>query len=765
MKHCLLKLHLWVLPMFVFAKGQVSSIQFEFEQGYGKNDQFLNASIDNGKLNMDLPKTLLDKALMWTRIGSSEMYDSKQIAFRKEGQQIFMEEHRIWSETEVWIPLKATPKLERNILGVFPILEEDREGYRIEITDIVLGQAMDWKHRSSSSMVPGLSIIQEVRNGEREVMVKSLLAQSKDGARWREPVYYSFYQLPTPMEPRPFDHRMGYWIEDMGSGLNLTKHIKGSISRWRLQKKDNGQESSVPVKPIKFMISPDVPKKWRPYVKAGIKEWLPAFESAGFKDAIMVQEGDSLDEWSNHSLAHSIVRWYDVQNIRRSEPRRSGSTVAVVVDQRSGEIIKSDILFNSPLERLMDEYFIRCAALDNRALTYPFPDELLGELIQFVIAHETGHALGIRDSHFGEYSYPLERMGDVTWLESMGHTPSIMNYARHNNIAQPLDRVPPSLLIQKVGPMDHYNIQWGYKEFPDWTSHLEKAKQLEQMVLLQDSISWYRYNSSQYEVIGPGATNEVVETDDPIKGMTLGMKNLERALTLLPEICKEEADGVRMERIYGEALELWQNSMRHVLSLIGGYEIQYKSMDQPGNIFTPISWKTQENAMAFLIKEAFDPPKWLTQPEFMDKITYSSYPDEVLAHQQMLLIEMLRPQRMKRFEQMERIERYHGVLNLYLGRLQEGLFKELKEGLGEVGCRKQEMQVLYIEQLKIAISQQRQFLVAEKKTMDHTDYTRGIMMEQLQLLQMAIERKVKRNHHLKSLGHWQLCLNKLKEIQ
>lgn len=760
MKHYLLKLFLWIVPIVVCTKRQVLAAELGFNLGHGINTPFLSAYIEKGKLYMDIPKTVLDSSLLWTRIGSREVYDTKQVVFRREGQQILMEEHWVWSETGVWIPLKVGPKQERNVLGVFPVLEEDRQGCRIEITSALLGEDVAWEHRSSASTVRGLSGVKEVRNKGDEVMVKILMGLAKDGAKWMQPVYYSFYRLPSPMRPRAFDHRMAYWVDDMDNGADPTKHIKGGTVRWRLEKDYGVQEPSVPVRPITFLISPEVPKKWRPYVKAGIEEWLPAFESAGFKDAIKVREVDSLDEWSNRSLRHSVVRWNIGQNIRGNGLKR-GSTVSLVIDQRSGEIIKSDILFGTSLEHLMDEYFIRCAALDDRALAYPFPDELVGELIQYVIAHETGHALGIRDSHFGEFSYPVERMGDVSWLEVMGHTPSIMGYARHNNIAQPEDNVPPSLLIQKVGPMDHYNIRWGYREFPKGMSSMEKADQLERMVRIQDSVPWFRYNSGQYEVIGPAATNEVVETNDPIRAMSLGLKNLERAMVLLPDVCRNDPDASRLERIYGEALELWYNSMRHVLSLIGGYDIQYKSMGQTGNMFTPIPREIQEKALFFLIKEAFDPPNWLAQPVFMDQIRYSSYPDEVLAFQQLLLIEMLRPQRMKRFEQMERFTGYQGILNWYLGQFQEKLFHELMDGTGRVGRRKQELQLLYIEQLKLAITQQRKFFSATKKMMDHTDYTRGIMMEKLQRLRMMIEREVNSNNYRGSMGHWQLCLAKI----
>lgn len=761
MKQLLLK-WVWILPFLMLAKGPCKSIPHVFDQEHRDKTPFPSATITDGKLYLDVPVTVLDRALLWTRVGRGNVYDSRQIIFRKDGQRIYMEEHRIWSETGVWIPLKAAPNLDKHILGAFTILKENGKGFRIEVTDAFLEEGVVWEHRSSAALVPELSRIQEVKSKENELMVKVLLGLDKEGVRWEQPVFHSFYELPNPMKPRPFDHRMGYWIEDKDNGLDPTRQLRGSIVRWRLEKKDNDQKTSAVAKPIAFLISPEVPKKWRPYVRAGIEEWLPAFESAGFKNAIRVQEMDSLDEWSNHSLRNSVVRWGNDQAVRRKGPKRSGSTVSLVIDQRSGEIIKSNILFASTLEHLMDEYFIRCAALDDRALVYPFPDELVGELIQSIIAHETGHALGIRDSHFGEFSYPLERMGDIPWLETMGHTPSIMSYARHNNIAQPEDGVPPSLLIQKVGPLDYYNIQWGYKEFSKGMSASEKTSQLEQMIRIQDSIPWYRYNSSQYEIIGPAATNEIVETNDPVRAMPLGLENLKRALDLLPEICRDEPDGTRLKRIYGKALELWHNSMRHVLSLIGGYNIQYRSMDQVGDMFTPIPKETQERALAYLMKEAFEAPTWLTQPSFMDQIGYSSYPDDVLTVQQLLLIEMLRPQRMKRFEHMEQSKGYQGMLNWYLEQLQESLFQELMFGSGKVERRKQEVQLLYIDLLKSAISQKRQFLLANKKMQVHTDYTRGIMMQTLHRLQREVEKEVKRNKSIGSLGHWQFCLAKLK---
>jgi hypothetical protein len=46
---------------------------------------------------------------------------------------------------------------------------------------------------------------------------------------------------------------------------------RGFITRYRLEKKDPDAAVSVPVKPIVFYITDEVPPKWRPYLKRGIE--------------------------------------------------------------------------------------------------------------------------------------------------------------------------------------------------------------------------------------------------------------------------------------------------------------------------------------------------------------------------------------------------------------------------------------------------------------------------------------------------------------
>ncbi|MBO0340211.1 zinc-dependent metalloprotease [Flagellimonas profundi] len=753
---------MWVLSLMGTKAATDDGVQ-SHNGGMGP-DAFLKASLVDGQLLMDLPESMLGEPFLWTRTEARYQYGTKQVTFNRYGDEIYLEEHRVWSEAGIWIPLRSDPTLEKVVLAVFPMGEDREAVYRLDVTELFWGDGMGWAHVPDTPKIPSLTKVVDTRYLKDELMVKVQWGLLKNGSKTVQDVYYSFMPLPRPMDPRRFDYRMGYWLEEKGVVRNGTKNDIGNVIKWRLEKKHADRKVSVPIKPIVFLLSPDIPKQWRPYIKAGIEEWLPAFEAAGFKDAIRVMETDSLDEWSAHSLGSSVVRWTGNKNIRTFEERRGGATVATVIDLRSGELIKSDILMGSHYTRYMDEYFIRCAALDSRARTYPFPDELLGELIQSVTAHETGHALGMKDAHYGEYSYPVEKVGNIPWLRKMGHTPSIMTYARHNNLAQPRDSVPPSLLMQQVGPMDSYSIRWAYMEFPKEMSLGARADSLEQLIRLQETVPWYRYNRVQGEIIGPGSTNEVVETNDPVKAARLALENMERNMGLLPLVNRGQKDNVRLERIYREMLELWYDTMGNVLSLVGGYEIFYQALDRPGRMYTPISVESQEEAMDFLTDQAFDPPYWLARPDFGTDIRYSTYPDRLLSYQQYLVLKLLNHKRMMRLEHMEAYEGYEGILKTSLEQLQRGLFKELWEGQDIPSPGKQELQLTYLDWLVKAIGQERQEYEADKKAYSYSDYTKGIMMGRLIALKAVLEKRFRKVEGSEAEGHWTRCLVKLDKL-
>jgi hypothetical protein len=69
----------------------------------------------------------------------------------------------------------------------------------------------------------------------------------------------------------------------------------------------------------------------------------------------------------------------------------------------------------------------------------------------------------------------------------MGHSPSIMDYARFNYVAQPEDNIPLESLVPKVGPYDKYAVMWGYKPIPNAKTPEDEKPTLDEWARMQDS--------------------------------------------------------------------------------------------------------------------------------------------------------------------------------------------------------------------------------------------------------------------------------------
>lgn len=426
----------------------------------------------------------------------------------------------------------------------------------------------------------------------------------------------------VPMQPRYYDPRVGYFAvgyTDFDANPQGVKQIS-MVKRWRLEPKDSDWEKYMkgelvePKKPIIFFIDPATPKKWVPYLIQGVNDWQQAFEKAGFKNAIMAKMAPTREEDSTWSLddARNSAIVYKPSDI----PNASGPSIA---DPRSGEIMESHInWYHNVMELIRDWYFVQCAPVDPRARKMVFDDELMGRLIRFVSSHEVGHTLGLRHNFGSSSSVPVENLRNKAWVEANGHTPSIMDYARFNYVAQPEDNVTGEGLMARIGDYDRWAIEWGYKLFPQYTSAEAEEGHLNRWVIdkLRDKRLWF---GTEGHPDDPRSQSEQVG-DDPMKGSAYGVKNLQRIIPNLLEWTKQpNEDYSGLKKLYGQVVTQYNIYMAHVAKFVGGIMETPRMQEESGPVFEYVPENKQKEAVDFLNKQLFTTASWLISPDIYNK--------------------------------------------------------------------------------------------------------------------------------------------------
>jgi len=512
-------------------------------------------------------------------------------------------------------------------------------------------------------------------------------------------LHHSMVRLPAkPMMPRLFDERVGYFTTtqlDYTADDYRARSIR-YVARWRLEKKDPSAAISEPVKPIVYYIDSATPKKWVPWLKKGVEDWNEAFAAAGFRNGIVAKDAPTAKEdpeWSPEDVRHSVIRWLPSTVENASGPHIS--------DPRTGEVLNADIQFyNNVMNLARDWYFVQVGPLDPRAQKLPLPDDLMGRLLEYVVCHEVGHTLGFQHNMKASSMYPAEKVRDKEWVHKMGHTPSIMDYSRFNYVAQPEDGIAVEDLIPRIGPYDIWATKWGYAPIPGAQTPQDEKSTLDKWAREQDSTPWYRFSTANSNGADPGEETEAVGDADPVKSTAMGMKNLQRVSKLLmPATAWKEGETYEdLSELYGRMLSQWQLEMNHVASVVGGFNSQEKVVGQEGRIFTLIPKIKQEEAVKFIVENAFNTPLWMVDPEILRRIEPTGVLQRIATAQRSVLNTLLNDQRFARLIEEQTVDGSSAYTAAeLLSTVRKGIWKELESPQVKIDAYRRNLQNAYLD--------------------------------------------------------------------
>ena len=446
----------------------------------------------------------------------------------------------------------------------------------------------------------------------------------------------SFMLLPeNPMPARVQDSRIGVFPVGPGEGsvkYNLTSAedgFKGYVlaSRWRLELSDTTawqKDKKVTVKnPIVWYVDNSFPEAWKTPIKEGVLAWNHAFEAIGLKDVMQVRDFPTAEEdpqFDPDNLKYSCIRYVPDATMNAMGPSW--------VDPVTGEILNASVLVYNDVIKLINNWrFVQTSQVDEKVRAVKMPQDIIDESLVYVISHEIGHTLGLMHNMGASSAYPTDSLRNAAFTAKYGTTPSIMDYARFNYVAQPQDKgvklVPPSL-----GVYDEYAIKWLYTPVVGAKDIWEEYSVAEKIIDEKAGDPLYRYGAQQVASASYGSYDPSARTEDlgdnPIKSSDYGIKNLK---FILPEmnawISADDADFSHRNDLYHQLANQYYRYINNVLAQIGGIYLNNVKEGSAIKPSTPVDKKTQKASLKWVVAQ-LRASSWLNDADVTSNLPLES---------------------------------------------------------------------------------------------------------------------------------------------
>ena len=471
-------------------------------------------------------------------------------------------------------------------------------------------QSVNTRSTKSASFDASASKLMGVKSFEKNLEITSRLNYNAESGAYTVQMRRSIVALPKePMKMRYQDSRVGYFSTKFYTYSSNKDYIdpKEFIHRWRVEPKDedlqkyyNG-ELVEPKKQIVYYVDSAFPEKWRGAIKAGIEDWNQAFEVAGFKNVMVAKDYPTDDpNFDPDDIRYNCIRYMATGTANAAGPS--------YVDPRTGEILVGEVMWYHNVIALVHEWrFAQTAAVDARVRKSTFDDDVMSESLRYVTSHEVGHTLGLMHNMGASYAFPVDSLRSPSFTQKYGTTPSIMDYARNNYVAQPGDlergvrMVPPI-----IGVYDIHAINWGYRLFKDTKTPEDEYKYLNAIIEAKKGDPMYKFGAQQlFLTVDP--TDQMEDLgDDHMKANNYGIKNLKKIIANIPQwLGVKNDDYEEIQEMYKACLSQYMRYLTHVMPYLGG--VEYTDLVQDGSkeyAKAYIPKAKQKAAMEWLVNQA-----------------------------------------------------------------------------------------------------------------------------------------------------------------
>ncbi|MCL2561228.1 MAG: zinc-dependent metalloprotease [Rikenellaceae bacterium] len=421
--------------------------------------------------------------------------------------------------------------------------------------------------------------------------------------------------------PRVGDYRMAifptgkYFFSEKDQGSREVYYS----NRWNLEPSDPEAylrgEKVEPRKPIVFYVDSNFPDKWKPHIHEGVEQWNELFETIGFKNAIIARDFPADDpEFDPDNIKYSCIRYAPINIANAMGPSWT--------DPRSGEIINASVYIYHDIVELLNRWiFVQTSQADHRVRTRNIPEDIIGDGLRYVTAHEIGHCLGYMHNMSSSAVIPVDSLRSPTFTQKYGTTMSIMDYARFNYVAQPGDfERGVKLTPPRFGPYDAFAVKWLYTAFPDKT-YDEETEILSRWIRESSADPVYRYGKQQGFVLDPRSQAEDLG-DDAMKASAYGIANLKYIMENFSRwVDADDHDFTYRQSIYNALINQYAMYIGHVYANIGGVYIQEMKEGDVGEKYQSVPKEIQREALAFILNQLSD-MEWMENRELRQKLDF-----------------------------------------------------------------------------------------------------------------------------------------------